>query len=253
MSTVLIMTNNDTVAYVSVPAKGNAGVKAAGLDTYSGILVSDHEAAFVNLDCSRQECMAHTLRYGVGSVANEPDLNWNQSFTDWDRRAIEHWHTYDPNFSEQWKEKSNILIQEFYSILKLAKEEYEYDPPGKYNKDGFNLYKRMAEFPDDYILFLRDPSVPPTNNIAEQKGRVYKRKAHQVMSFRGELGEERYCDSLTILGSARMQGQNIYDVVTGAFDTVVVRQKKRSPVLTPLQKMKERFSNPDDGVRISST
>ena len=111
-------------------------------------------------------------------------------------------------------------------------------------------YRRMAETPDDYILFLRDPAVPPSNNAAEQKGRVYKRRAHQVMTFRGERGEEYYCNGLTIIETARMQGRNVYVEVTGFFDTLVDRQRKRSPVLTTLQKMRAYFSDPKSWVLV---
>ena len=245
MSTVLIMANENSAVYTSVSAKGKAGVMESGLDTYHGTIVRDHEAAFVGLGHRRQECSSHTLRYGIGSVENEPNLTWNKLFVDWDRRAIAHHGTYDPGSAEKWHAKSVELIEEFYTILKTAKEEYEYEPPNKYYKDGFNLYSRMAESPEDYILFLRDPSVPPTNNKAERLGRCYKRKAHQVMCFRGAHGEEYFCDALTILKTARMQGRNIYDEVIGVFDTLVVRQKKRSRNLTTLQKAKEYFSSPE--------
>ena len=245
MSTVLIMANENSVAYDSVSAKGNAGVKETELDTYNGIMVSDHEAAFVGLGCKRQECMVHTGRYGKASVENEPKLTWNRRFVDWDQRAIKHWHSYDPNSSELWETKSEALIQEFNTILQIAKAEYEYEPPSKYYMDGFNLYKRMAEAPDDYILFLRDPSVPPSNNRAEVCARRYKRKAHQVMTFRGKHGEEHYCSGLTIIETAKKQGRNVYDEVTGYFDTIVVRQKKRTPVLTTLDKMKKYSSDPE--------
>ncbi len=245
MSTVLIMTNNDSAVYMSVSAKGNAGVKESGLNTYHGVLVSDHEAAFINLDCLHQECASHTLRYGIGSVENEPNLKWNQLFVDWDRRAIDHWNSHDSLPSEQWKAGSEKLIQEYHTILETAKTEYEYEPPNKYNMEGYNLYSRMAEDPDDYIRFLRDPSVPPTNNVSERLGRCYKRKAHQVMCFRGTHGDEYCCDALTILKTARMQGRDVYNDVTGIFDTLVIRQSYRTPKLTFLQKMKKYVSSSD--------
>ena len=104
MSSVLIMTNGDAAFYSSVSAKGNAGVQESGLDAYNGVLVSDHEAAFVNLDCLHQECMSHTLRYGIGSMENERNLTWNRLFVDWNIRANKHWHSYDPNSDKQWND-----------------------------------------------------------------------------------------------------------------------------------------------------
>ena len=46
----------------------------------------------------------------------------------------------------------------------------------------------MSEDKEEYVLFLRNPSVPPTNNLAERNGRQFKRKAHQVMAFRSREG-----------------------------------------------------------------
>ena len=55
-------------------------------------------------------------------------------------------------------------------ILRTAREEYEYEyeyePPSKYYRDGYNTFKRMEESPEEYLLFLQNPSVPPTNNTA---------------------------------------------------------------------------------------
>lgn len=69
-------------------------------------------------------------------------------------------------------------------ILKMAKEEYEYEPPSEYFKEVYNCYKRMESDKQDYVLFLHDPTGVPTNNEAERAGRKFKRKAAQVMGFR---------------------------------------------------------------------
>ncbi len=39
----------------------------------------------------------------------------------------------------------------------------------------------MESDKQDYVLFLQDPTVVPTNNEAERAGRYFKRKASQVM------------------------------------------------------------------------
>ena len=87
-------------------------------------------------------------------------------------------------------------------IKKLFSQEnrcYEYEPPSDYYLDGYNTFKRIKEDFEDYVLFLRDITVPPTNNIAERMGRKFKRKAHQVMSFRSMSGLEYFCDGLSIM------------------------------------------------------
>ena len=109
-------------------------------------------------------------------------------------------------------------IDSFQEIIRTAREEYEYEPPSKYYKDGYNTYKRMEEKPEDYILFLQDPKVPPTNNVAERAGRKYKRKAHQVMSFRSQEGSNRFCDGLTIMETIKAQGGNLFEELTDRFN-----------------------------------
>ena len=67
------------------------------------------------------------------------------------------------------------------------------------------------------ILFLRDPTVPPTNNLAKRCARKYKRKAHQVMSFRGDHGDEHFCNALSILETLKLKKLNLYHEVSSRF------------------------------------
>ena len=102
-------------------------------------------------------------------------------------------------------------------IANLGMSEYEYMPPNKYFRDGFNLCKRMKTSPEEYTLFLKDPSVPPTNNLAERCARKYKRKAHQMMSFRGDYGDEYFCDVLSILETLRLRKLNLFKEISSRF------------------------------------
>ncbi len=112
---------------------------------------------------------------------------------------------------------SEKLISEFTKIAKLGMSEYEYVPPTKYFRDGFNLCKRMKASLEEYTLFLKDPSVPPTNNLAERCARKYKRKAHQMMSFRGDHGDEYFCDALSILETLRLRKLNLFKEISSRF------------------------------------
>ena len=71
---------------------------------------------------------------------------------------------------------------------------------------------------ESYVLFLRDPSVPPTNNLAERMARKFKRKSHQVMSFRSQDDVNYFCDGLSIIESLRSKGQKIYEEVSDRFN-----------------------------------
>ena len=114
--------------------------------------------------------------------------------------------------------KAEQFIAEYDAIMEKAKDEYEYIPPTDYYRDGYNTFTRMYEDKESYVLFLRDPSVPPTNNLAERSGRRYKRKNAQVMSFRSTKGAEYFCDGLTIMESIKAKDGNLYDEITDRFN-----------------------------------
>ena len=54
--------------------------------------------------------------------------------------------------------------------------------------------------------------------LAEQLLRVYKRKQHQVMTFRSFDSLDFLCKSLGTVASLRAQGENLYESVASIFD-----------------------------------
>ncbi len=213
---VIITATNDSVLYQAREKKGHKGVEGSPLEEFNNTLVSDHEAAIICHGSRHQECMSHIKRYAQASIESEPSLTWNSNLLELIKKSIHHRNGYIPD-NPSWFTTSEQLITELRQILKTAKEEYEYEPPCDYFPDGYNLYKRMVEDFDSYVLFLRDPTVPPTNNLAERLARKYKRKAHQVMSFRGEMGDAYYCDGLSIIESLKAHGVNLFAAIRERF------------------------------------
>ena len=113
-----------------------------------------------------------------------------------------------------------MAFEERYdSILEEAREEYEYIPPSKYYREGYNLYRRMAKYRSSHLLFLHDIRVPHNNNMAERLLRAYKRKQHQVMSFRSDASIDYLCQSMSMLLSLRQDSESsVYDSVSKIFD-----------------------------------
>ena len=208
-----------TVLYQAREKKGDEGVKGSPLEFYDGILVSDHESAIIKHGKFRQECMAHIQRYMRASIENEKDKAWSSNMLKWISKAIRYWHLVDSGEEEYDEQKAEKLIDEFNAILEKAKEEYEYVPPTDYYRDGYNTFRRMYEDRESYVLFLRDPSVPPTNNLAERSGRRYKRKNAQAMSFRSLEGAEYFCDGLSIRESIKSRGGNLFNELTDRFNS----------------------------------
>ena len=216
---IITATPEGKVLYQAREKKGDEGVKGSPLEFYDGILVSDHESAIIKHGNQRQECMSHIQRYMRASIENEPDKTWSKDMLQWISKAVKYWNLIDRGEEEYDEQEAEKLIAEFNRILEKAKEEYEYVPPTEYYRDGYNTFLRMYEDRESYILFLRNASVPPTNNLAERSGRRYKRKNAQVMSFRSLKGAEYFCDGLSIRESIKSKEGNLFNELTDRFNS----------------------------------
>ena len=79
-------------------------------------------------------------------------------------------------------EQVTKLTDKYISILELAANEYENNPPPKDYMDRFNLQKRLRGYQNHPLYFLKHPYVDYTNNISERELRKFKRKQKQKSS-----------------------------------------------------------------------
>lgn len=213
---VIICASEGCVLYQGREKKGHEGVKGSPAEIYNGTIISDHEATFQNYGSRHQECLVHVERYLRSSIENEPGLEWNRQMLEWIKEAV-HYRNSVPEGGEADKEKVGELVEKYGKILEKARDEYEYEPPSEYFRDGYNTYLRMDEDREEYLLFLYDPKIPATNNAAENAARKYKRKNAQVMCFRSEEGRDYFCDGLSIMESMKAKGENLYEGVKERF------------------------------------
>ena len=215
----IVAAPDGTAQYYFRENKGHAGVKGTPVDlNQSAIFIHDHDTTFYNYGSDHQECIAHILRYCKDSIQNEPDRKWNKKMYELLREMIHYRNGIDEN--QGFDEKTVSEFEERYdSILEEARKEYEYILPSKYYRDGFNLYSRMKEYRSNHLLFLHDLRVPHNNNMAERLLRAYKRKQHQVMSFRSDASIDYLCQSMSILLTLKQDSESsIYDSVSKIFD-----------------------------------
>lgn len=214
---IITASPNGKVMFQARKKKGNEGVKDSPVEAYAGTVVSDHEAAFVKRGSRHQECMSHARRYTIGSTENEPELEWNKRMKEWISKAVHYWKTVKDG-GEYSVSVVDLLLAEYDTIIAKAQEEYDYVPPTKYYMEGYNLFVRMRDDKEDYVLFLRDPSVPPTNNLVERYARVVKRKDHQIITRRSQDYAEYYCDGLTMMYSIKSKGGSVFKEISKIFD-----------------------------------
>lgn len=80
---------------------------------------------------------------------------------------------------------------------------------------GHNLLLRLSTRKHDVLRFLANPSVPFTNNLAEQDGRMMKLRQKISSGFRSEDGAKDFAVMRSVLSTARKQGWNMLQTLTG--------------------------------------
>lgn len=213
---VAICATPQNAAYFAREHKGHKGIKDTPAELNPNTLVHDHDKTFYSYGHLHQECLVHILRYLLDSIQNEKNLTWSMLMRDLLREMIHYRNSLD---TEEDLDPVKVagFEERFGQILDIADHEYDYEPPNKYYKDGFNLKKRLREFKEAHILFLHDKNIPTDNNLAERLLRIFKRKQRQVMSFRSFSTLDYLCQSLTMLAQLRSRKVNIYKNVAEIF------------------------------------
>jgi len=203
--------------YFARKKKGHEGVKGTVVEDYQGTLVHDHESTFFNYGSDHQECLAHVLRYLKDSIDNEADRTWNKQMHSLIRKMIHYRNNLPPETDISMK-KIAEFERRYKEILHQAKDEYEYIPPNKYYREGYNLYLRMEKYMSNHLLFLHNYRIPTTNNEAERLLRGYKRKQVQAMSFRSQASIDYLCQCMSMLVMMRRnEEQNVFYRVSRTF------------------------------------
>jgi hypothetical protein len=208
-------TPNEAI-YIAREHKGREGVKGTPAELNSNIHVHDHDITFYSYGRLHQECMVHILRYLVNSIENEKGLTWSTQMRGLIQEMIHYRNSMKPE-----EDFDTIKVKGFENrfdqILDIADKEYNFEPPTKYYKDGYNLSLRLREYRDACLLFLHDKRVPSDNNLCERLLRIFKRKLKQVMTFRSFDSLEYLCHSMTVMTMLRTYDDNFYNSVADVF------------------------------------
>lgn len=212
---VIVCANENEMLYFFRDRKGHAGLKGTPVAEYQQTLVHDHDKTYYNYGADHQECLAHVLRYLQDSIDNEPNYTWNHQMKDFLSTMI---HSVKDRRSTLTEEEISHFEMRYDEILRIGTVEYTKAPPNKYYRDGFNLHKRMKEYRNNHLLFLRHPEIEYTDNISERALRKYKRKQKQAVTFRSSQSVEFLCDAMSIIETNRLQGADIFQTALTAFD-----------------------------------
>lgn len=214
---IAICATPEIAMYFAREHKGHEGLKETPVENYQGILIHDHDRTFYKYGNNHQECLVHVLRYLKDSIENEPSLNWNKKMRELMQKMI---HYRNSLVSDKLPDEIKVIEfeKDYSQILAIAKDEYEYEPPSRYYKEGYNLYKRLERFKDNHLLFLHDVKVPTNNNLSERLARAFKRKQKQAMTFRSFDSIGYLCNSMSMMSLLTAQDKNLFTNVKTIFE-----------------------------------
>lgn len=187
------------------------------LSDYNNILVHDHFKSYYTLNkCRHSECNAHIERYlqeGIDfekSKACEEVKEILQKSLRKKHELIEQ-GTYEMDKSEIETVKSTLL-----KIMETELERYSKANPEiskKFEANYIKLFRRMREYIEEHLLFLRDFDVPYTNNAAEKCCRKVKTKKNISYQFMSKAGADNYARAMTIIETARLNKENVLSTI----------------------------------------
>jgi transposase len=201
------------------------------LPQFRGIAIHDHWSPyFVYQQVMHGLCNSHHLRE-LTFVCEQEKEEWAGNMHEFllkVKKAVE--DNVGRIFSEEYKKN---LYQEYARILLKGFEYHQTLPPLSQAKNGKrkqragkNLLDRFADKYRSVLLFIEDPSVPFTNNQAEQDIRMVKLKQKIAGCFRKFESGAVFCRIRGYISTARKQGWKIWDALVEAL--------KGQPRLLPL-------------------
>ena len=212
-----------TLTHYAVHRKrGREAMNAIGiLPTFHGRAIHDHWASYFDYTHMRHGlCNAHHLRE-LTFILDEENEKWAgemktplfeilNAVNECKQRGI----------TRMGWQKQNAYQEKYRSILGQGQRYHENLPPlstrtgkrgRKAQRPGKNLLDRLRIGEDETLAFMRDFSVPFTNNLAEQDIRMIKLKQKISGCFRSFQGAEIFCRIRGYISTARKQGWNILE------------------------------------------
>lgn len=220
---VVICSDKTSVYYAFRDKKGDEGLKGTPVEYFVNLLVHDHDKTFYHYGSEHQDCNYHHTRYLRGAIENEPLLKWHGQMLD---LLCEMESTREKQERKLEPEQVEAFIKRYDAILDLAGKEYYDNPPSRYYRKGYNLYKEMRDYKDSVLKFLINPAVDFGNNEAERCARKIKRHTVVSGSFRGSSnkGGEDYCNAMSVLQTDRRKGENIFEKTKEYFKRTIGRK-----------------------------
>ena len=177
-------------------------------DNFTGTLVTDCYSAYhAHQAGAKQKCLAHVARraheWQPLTAAGSADDRFFEDVKQWVKRGCEfHRRRQAKELSPQELTAEAAWLREELPRLESC--------PLTHGK-ALTLQARLQRHHDEWLVFVDDARVPPTNNLAEQKLRPLVVLRKITFGHRTETGARRMAKIMTIKETAKAHGHKASD------------------------------------------
>jgi transposase len=193
--------------YVSRLSRAYKVIEETFEERFPQVWVSDRYGAQLKTPTRHQLCLAHLLRECRYLIEAEQS-DWGKDLKQLLQEAMalkkSTGEDYDPLEPDTFRHIKAIEDQLSHIFSK---------PPPKEPEQ--KLFKGLRSRQDELLAFLHDPDIPPDNNRSEQALRNRKTHLKVIGTFRSEQGVRRIDTIASIIETAKRQGKNALDVLSG--------------------------------------
>ena len=205
------------IVHLIAHTRGAKVIKQFMGDQQAEVWVSDcHKSQLAAPTQTHQICLSHQVRDVQRVIEEHPDLSWGTLMHDLFQSAIHLRHKRDdlrkqlkpddphePMHDAWYKGQRTKLENQLTGLLK------DDVPSGR----AETLRERFRTHRDHLFVFLYDPRVSPTNNASENALRTSVIHRKVTNCFRSTWGAHAYAAWSTVIDTAQLKGQAIFDTL----------------------------------------
>lgn len=192
------------------------------LKGFTGTLTHDHETALYHFGTRHEECNVHLERYlrkNTEETGNTWSRNLGSFLNGMNHARKERIRKGGECFSGVELERYSRRYDE---IIEAGREQNRKTKGRNAKKEEKRLLNRLEKYKENHLLFLRDFRVHYSNNMSEKDLRICKNRQKMAGGFRTAEGREMYCQIMSVIGTVKRRGLNLFHSIRNLMDDIPV-------------------------------
>ncbi|MGK7930128.1 MAG: IS66 family transposase [Microcystaceae cyanobacterium] len=224
-----VFANQGFCLFRAADTRSRAELEAQLGSEYGGVLSSDDLSVYNGYPViAQQKCLAH-LRRHFERLIKTPGLHnqaIGEAFKDLIDQAFAHYRI--------WQENDDLSLYrhwatEFQDKVQLTLQEWS----EKAGYEAGKLLRSLQLKADQWWYFLRNPHIPPDNNLAERSLRLAITKRKVSGGSRSMERFQQTANLLTVVQTCRRQGRSVIDFFEQSLVAITQKTDSSVPSLIP--------------------